>query len=49
MLQSHPKLAALASALLGVGALIALLGAEGLLAAALGTMAWFALPERNTA
>src|SRR3954451_1785479 len=48
VLQAHPKLAAIASALLAVGALVALLGAEGLLAAALGTMAWFALPERHT-
>jgi hypothetical protein len=48
MLEAHPKLAALASALLGIGAVVALLGAEGMLAAALGTMAWFALPERRT-
>ena len=48
MLESHPKLAGFAAALLSVGAVVALLGAEGMLAAALGTMAWFALPERRT-
>jgi hypothetical protein len=48
VLEAHPKLAALVSAVLAVGAVVALLGAEGMLAAALGTMAWFALPERRT-
>jgi hypothetical protein len=45
VLGAHPNLARLISALLALGAIIALLGAYGLLAALLGGMAWFALPE----
>lgn len=46
MFETHPLLAWLVAALLALGAVVALLGAQGLLAAALGAGAWFALPER---
>lgn len=49
MLEAHPQLARLLSGLLALGAVVALLGAQGLLAAALGAAAWFALPERVSA
>ena len=48
MFEAHPHLARLIAAVLALGAVVALIGAEGLIAAALGAMAWFALPERET-
>lgn len=47
MLRDHPLLAYALSAVLALGAFIALLGAYGFVAAALGALAWFALPERE--
>jgi hypothetical protein len=47
MLQRHPILGYALSALLTVAAVVALLGAYGLVAATLGALAWFALPERE--
>lgn len=47
MLRDHPLLAYALSALLALGAVVALLGAYGLVAALLGALAWFALPERE--
>lgn len=49
MLRDHPLLAYGLSALLALGAVVALLGAYGLVAALLGALAWFALPEREPA
>jgi hypothetical protein len=49
VLSAHPHLARLLSALLALGAIVALLGAYGLVAAVLGIAAWFALPERPAA
>ena len=47
MLAAHPNVARLLSALLALGAVVALLGAYGIVAAVLGGLAWFALPERR--
>jgi len=44
--EAHPVIAWLVAAVLALGAVVALLGAQGLLAAALGAAAWFALPDR---
>ncbi|MEO6496215.1 MAG: hypothetical protein ABIO51_01900 [Solirubrobacteraceae bacterium] len=48
MLRDHPLLAYGLSALLALGAVVALLGAYGIVAALLGALAWLALPERET-
>ena len=47
VLAAHPNIARLISAFLALGAVVALLGAYGLVAAILGGLAWFALPERR--
>jgi hypothetical protein len=44
MLRDHPLLGYALSALLALGAVVALIGAHGLVAAVLGALAWFALP-----
>lgn len=49
MLAEHPLLAYGLSAVLALLSVVALLGAYGIAAAALGALAWFALPERETA
>jgi F0F1-type ATP synthase assembly protein I len=47
MLRDHPLLGYALSALLALAAVVALLGAYGFVAAVLGGLAWFALPERG--
>lgn len=49
MLVEHPLLAYALSAVLALLSVVALLGAYGIVAAALGALAWFALPEREVA
>jgi hypothetical protein len=43
----HPSVARLLACVLALGAFVALLGAHGLIAAALGALAWFALPDEE--
>jgi membrane associated rhomboid family serine protease len=47
MLRDHPLLAYALCALLALSAVVALLGAYGVVAAVLGALAWLALPERD--
>jgi hypothetical protein len=47
MLRDHPLLGFALSALLALAAVVALLGLNGFVAAALGALAWLALPERG--
>ena len=47
MLHQHPLLGYGLAALLALGAVVALLGLNGFVAAALGALAWFALPEHG--
>jgi hypothetical protein len=49
MRQRHPHVARLLSALLALGGIVALVGAYGLIAAVLGTLAWLVLPEDRPA
>ena len=49
MLRQHPLVGYALSAFLALAAVVALLGAYGFVAAALGALAWFALPEREPA
>lgn len=46
MLDAHPVLARLLAAALALGAIVALIGAYGIVAALLGGLAWLALPDR---
>jgi hypothetical protein len=47
MLREHPLIGYGLAALLALAAVVALLGLNGFVAAALGVLAWFALPERE--
>jgi hypothetical protein len=47
MLRQHPLLGYGLAALLALGAVVALLGLNGFVAAGLGALAWLALPENG--